>query len=225
MKWAVLILSVILFLGCKSSPESANPSIPTGSATTLHLNDRPDTIPSLSPSLSCLWMICHLKWPMLWPGSWARIWESRCGRLCKIGSAQLQPFPSTRQYAAESIQALALQTIPNLSDRRPDSAFIVVTRRDINTKDRSLRFNFATHWPATRVAVVSTARLGISTDGRPVTGEAVHRRLYKMLKRTVGDVYFGYLRSGDIRDVMYSPIMGLDDIDRMGSDYLARKQK
>jgi hypothetical protein len=87
----------------------------------------------------------------------------------QIGSAQLQPFPSTRQYEAESIQALALQTIPNLSDKRADSAYIVVTRRDINTKDRSC--GSISPLTGRHSRAVDQLRASASAWMKPVTGE------------------------------------------------------
>ena len=46
-----------------------------------------------------------------------------------------------------------------------------------------------------------------------------------MVKRNIGDVYDGYTRSKEIRDVMYSPIISLDDVDEMGSDFVGTKGK
>lgn len=136
-----------------------------------------------------------------------------------MGSAGLRPFAGTTQFAAEDIFAMAGNVIPNLTDKRPDTAYIVLTQKDINTRDRSLRFNFAVHNRSTRTAVISAARLVINQTGGMADALTIRRRLFKMAKRNIGDVYFGYTRSTDIRDVMYSPIMSLDDLDRMGTDY------
>jgi len=136
-----------------------------------------------------------------------------------MGSAGLKPFAGTTQYGAEDILAIAANVIPNLTDKRPDTAYIVLTHKDTNTRDRSLRFNFAVHNRATRTAVVSVARLVINQTGGVADAATIRKRLFKMAKRNIGDVYFGYTRSTDIRDVMYSPIMSLDDIDRMGTGY------
>ncbi len=141
-----------------------------------------------------------------------------------IGSSGLSPFPGTTQFPAEDIEAIARRAIPNLPDTRPDSAFIVLTQRDINTKDRSLRFNFTVHNKSTRIAIVSSARLVLGQSGKADL-QTIRNRLAKMVKRNIGDVYFGYTRSTDIHDVMYSPIMSLDDVDKMGSDFISAKSK
>lgn len=147
-------------------------------------------------------------------------------RAClNMGSAGLEPFPGTTQFPVEDIFAMAQRVIPNLTDQRPDTAFIVLTQRDINTRDRSLRFNFAVHNRSARVAVLSSARLVINQAGGMAEAQTIRKRLFKMTKRNIGDVYYGYTRSTDIRDVMYSPIMSLDDLDRMGTEFVGRGSK
>ena len=142
-----------------------------------------------------------------------------------MGSAGLKPFAGTTQFAAEDIFAMTDNVARNLADKRPDTAYVVLTQRDINTKDRSLRFNFSVHNRVTRVAVISTARLVINQAGGMADAPTIRKRLFKMTKRNIGDVYFGYTRSTDVRDVMYSPIMSLDDLDRMGSEYMGRQSR
>ena len=138
-----------------------------------------------------------------------------------MGSAGLKPFAGTTQFPAEDIFAMTANVVRNLTEKRPDAAYIVLTQKDINTRDRSLRFNFAVHNRATRTAVVSAARLVIAQTGGMADTPTIRKRLFKMVKRNIGDVYFGYTRSTDIRDVMYAPIMSLDDLDKMGTEYRA----
>jgi len=51
------------------------------------------------------------------------------------------------------------------------------------------------------------------------TQAQVSLRIYKMVKRAIGELYFGLPRSTSIADIMYAPIMSLEDIDAMGADY------
>ena len=44
-------------------------------------------------------------------------------------------------------------------------------------------------------------------------------RLLKMTKRAIGEMYLGWHRSTDPNDVMFAPLMSLDDLDRMGSEH------
>jgi len=140
-----------------------------------------------------------------------------------MGSSGLEPFADTTQFAAEEIFAMAGNVSPNLTNKRPDTAYLVLTQRDINSRDRSLRFNFAVHNRAKRAAVISTARLVLDQAGGIAASPTIRKRLFKMAKRSIGDVYFGYTRSSDIRDVMYSPIKSLADVDRLGIEYLGKK--
>jgi predicted Zn-dependent protease len=136
-----------------------------------------------------------------------------------MGIAGLAPLPGTTQFSEEDIVTNVLRIIPNLKEARANAAYIALTTRDINTKDRTLRFNFCFYDKPARVAVVSAARLSIGNNGLPADRQTALDRLTKLIKRSLGAVYFDYPRSTDIRDVMYSPLMSLDDLDRRGSEY------
>jgi len=141
-----------------------------------------------------------------------------------LGTAGLKPYPGTQQYPAEEIIAMAKKVIPNFQDVVPTSSFVVLTRKDINAGDRSLRFNFASGDPRSRVVVVSTARLALDLKNTNIGREVFWLRTYKMTKREIGIVHFGYPRSTDVKDLMYSPIMSLEDVDRMGTEFAAAKK-
>jgi predicted Zn-dependent protease len=136
----------------------------------------------------------------------------------------LKPYSGTQQYPAEEIIAIAKKVIPNFQDVVPTSSFVVLTRRDINSGDRSLCFNFASGEPTSRVVVVSTARLALNLKNTNIGRDVFWLRTYKMTKREIGIVHFGYPRSTDVKDLMYSPIMSLKDVDRMGTEFAAAKK-
>lgn len=140
-----------------------------------------------------------------------------------MGIDDLVPFPNTTQFSDEDIETNVLRIIPNLKEARTNAAYIALTTRDINTKDRTLRFNFCLNDKHARVAVISAARLSIGQNGLPADRQTALERLTKLIKRSIGAIYFDYPRSTDIGDVMYSPLMSLDDLDRMGNDYLTGK--
>jgi predicted Zn-dependent protease len=141
----------------------------------------------------------------------------------QMGAAGLSAFPGTTQYSGEEILDLAKKAVPNFPENRTNTAYIVLTQRDINMNIRALRFNFTVHQNLNRIAVVSSARLVIGKDGGLADEKTIRDRITKMVKRSIGDVYYGYQRSTDIHDLMYSPIMSLDDVDRMGNDFLNTK--
>lgn len=136
-----------------------------------------------------------------------------------MGTRDLSPFSDVSQYPAEDIIEQANQVGTRLLDRAEHSAFIALTERDINARARQLRFLFAQHDKDKRTSVVSTARMKYGTATLPATPDQVFMRLYKMTKRSIGEQYFGYSRSGNIKDLMYSPIMSLADIDAIGTDF------
>lgn len=137
-----------------------------------------------------------------------------------LGTADLKPYPGTQQFPAEQILAKGKEVAGNLPLVGPKTTFILLTRRDINSGDRSLHFNFAYGEPMSHMMVLSTARLAINLRNNQLGHRTFWERTYKMTKRQIGLAHFGYQRSTNIKDVMYSPIMSLDDVDRMGSEFL-----
>ena len=137
-----------------------------------------------------------------------------------MGSAELTTIPGSAQYAGEDIIEMAHRIAGNLKETHSTTAYVVLTRRDINRKESGLRFSFAMQSRSIRTAVVSIARLDMGENGGKANPATLRMRLAKMVKRSIGEMYYGYTRSADIQDVMYSPIMSLDDVDKMGSTFL-----
>ena len=137
-----------------------------------------------------------------------------------MGLASVTPFPGTSQFSGEDIMDLALLATPNFPTQRTNTAYVVLTQHDLNMQNRALHFVFSAHNRQHRIAIVSSARLALGIAGGRATDETIRARVRKMVKRSIGDVFFGYPRSTNIRDLMYSPIMSLTDVDRMGDDFL-----
>jgi hypothetical protein len=91
---------------------------------------------------------------------------------------------------------------------------------DINEASSSVKFVFAHRDPASHTSVLSVARLGFTTAQVAATPTVIYERIYKMIKRTIGEQYLALPRSPDLGNVMYAPIMSLDDVDAMGRDYV-----
>jgi hypothetical protein len=145
-----------------------------------------------------------------------------------MGSADVRTLPGTHQLIAESIIDQAAKVGARLPSRSSHSIVIAMTSRDMNSADHKVRFTFASHDNTKRVAVVSIARMSFAKYPAGLTGKTsasqsdVDMRLYKMLKRAVGESYFGYTRSSNINDVMYSPLMSLNDLDAIGTDFVGK---
>lgn len=127
----------------------------------------------------------------------------------------LAPLPDGQQFAGEDYLALGSAVAKRLQDAGPRTYFIVLTDRDINARSQNFRFQFSMHSPMQRTSVLSVARLLTAKDGSPAPGEVVSARVQKMLMRTVGEMRLGWQRTSDPADLMYAPIMSVDDIDGM----------
>ena len=127
----------------------------------------------------------------------------------------LAPLPGGQQFAGEDYLALGTAVARRLQDAGPRTYFIVLTDRDINERSQNFRFQFSMHSPMQRTSVLSLARLLTAKDGSLAPGEVVSARVQKMLMRIVGEMRLGWQRTSDPADLMYAPILSVDDIDGM----------
>lgn len=137
----------------------------------------------------------------------------------------LEPFAGTNQYAAEDFFPIPQRLSRVLRDVSPRTYFIVLTTRDINARSRNFRFQYSYHSPMTNTSVLSVARLRYQIDGTPAPVDLVVSRVTKMLMRIVGEMRMGWKRNGDPADLMYAPIMSVEDIDRMNLSHTIRSRK
>ena len=126
-----------------------------------------------------------------------------------------EPLPGTNQFPAEDYFAVGARVGRTLRDASPRTYYIVLTNRDINSKTQNFRFQYSMHSPMANTSVLSFARLSYNADGSTASGEVVSSRVAKMLIRIVGEMRMGWKRTTDPLDLMYAPIMSIEDIDRM----------
>jgi predicted Zn-dependent protease len=143
----------------------------------------------------------------------------------RVPSGDIAPFAGTNQYPAEDYIALAAPVTKLLEDASPRTYFIVLTDRDINSRDRNFRFLYASHAPMVRTSVLSIARLYFEKDGSYAPADVMSLRVQKMLMRIAGEMKLGWKRSNDPTDLMYAPIMSIDDIDRMSLIHSVKRHK
>jgi predicted Zn-dependent protease len=132
-----------------------------------------------------------------------------------IPSGVNAPLPGTNQYPADDYLPFGLTAAKQLPDTTARTYFIVLTDRDINSRAQNFRFQYSFHNPMARTSVLSVARLAYQKDGSVAPVELIGLRTQKMLMRIVGEMKLGWKRTSDPADLMYSPIMSIDDIDRM----------
>ncbi|WP_424192019.1 hypothetical protein ACMYR3_11110 [Ampullimonas aquatilis] len=138
-----------------------------------------------------------------------------------MGAANLKLIDGSSQVVADEITMLAHQVGARIESKNKNLFVVALTTLDINDPLQSLRFLFAKNDTANHASVISIARMFNSTSKVNGSQAQVAIRIQKMVKRAIGEQYFRLPRSVDITDVMYAPIMSLEDIDEMGSDYRA----
>lgn len=131
----------------------------------------------------------------------------------------LSTLPGTNQYVLEDILSLGSAASASFPEAGPTTYRIFLTLRDINSRSGNFRFQFSAHNKSLNCSVISLARLLEYTNNQPVFNERASTRLMKMTKRAIGEMRFGWPRSTDRSDLMYSPIMSLDDLDRLGLEH------
>ena len=136
-----------------------------------------------------------------------------------------EPLPGTNQYPAEDYFPVGERVGRTLRDASPNTYFIVLTNRDINSKTRNFRFQYSMHSPTINTSVLSIARLLYNVDGSKATGDVATERIKKMLMRIVGEMRLGWKRTSDPKSLMYAPIMSVEDMDRMSLVYTMKSQK
>lgn len=136
-----------------------------------------------------------------------------------------EPFSGTNQYPAEDYFPVGERVGRTLRDTSPNTYFIVLTNRDINSKTRNFRFQYSMHSPTVNTSVLSIARLLYNVDGSNAPGGVVTERIKKMLMRIVGEMRLGWKRTSDPKSLMYAPVMSIDDIDRMSLSYTMQPHK
>lgn len=132
-----------------------------------------------------------------------------------IPSGVNDPLPGTNQYPADDYLPFGLKAAKQLPDTNARTYFIVLTDRDINSRSQNFRFQYSFHNPMARTSVLSVARLAYEKDGSVAPADVMGLRTQKMLMRIVGEMKLGWKRTTDPTDLMFSPIMSIEDIDRM----------
>ena len=146
-----------------------------------------------------------------------KLWVKATMRIGDLGIAKL---PGTNQLIAEDIIERSQPVLGRLPEGSDKTHFLLLTTSDINSRAGGTRFQFSSHNREFRTSVVSLARMLDYVDGQPVLDNLALTRLYKMMKRAIGEMRLGWKRSTNLNDIMYSPIMSVDDLDRIGINHV-----
>lgn len=133
-----------------------------------------------------------------------------------LGPLEVETLPGTHLWNADDMIEKAQPLLGALPDRGAATHYVLLTERDIKSPAGEGRFEFSTHDPHYNTTVVSVARMRDYVEGRPVVTTHTIQRLYKMAKRNIGEQQLGWRRSPHVDDLMYTRIMTIDDLDRIG---------
>ena len=122
-----------------------------------------------------------------------------------------------RQYNANLIARRANEIIRGLKRPEDQPFILVLTPHDINSEEFHLKFLFAAHLQG--ISVISTARIDPVNFGLPRNDKLRDERLMKLIYKAIGQQVLHIPISSDRKSVMYGPIMGLDDLDSIGSSF------
>ena len=139
----------------------------------------------------------------------------------RLPPLRIPTLPGSDQYAGEALLEHAVRASARLPGLGPDTYRLFLTARDINAQAGGFRFQFSMHNPTLNCSVVSMARLFEFVDGEVRLTNLTGARAVKLAKRAVGELHLGWKRSTDPQDLMYAPLMGLEDLDRIGSEHRA----
>jgi predicted Zn-dependent protease len=119
-------------------------------------------------------------------------------------------------------QIVAETVITLLQSRFPQTKYLIgVVDADMYSREAGYRFAFSNRdwgddWG---VAIVSTARMDPTHFRQPADPELLMARLKKMVTKNLSLVYYQLETSTDPKSVLFSPVMSVDDLDRMGQGF------
>jgi predicted Zn-dependent protease len=138
----------------------------------------------------------------------------------RMGSLALTKQPNSEQLNSEEIIDNSQPVIKRLPELTDKTYSVLLTTNDINSPPFNFRFVFAAHNKNAHTSVVSLTRMMSYVNEKPVFDNEAQARLYKMIKRSIGEHYLGWNRSTNIKDIMYSPIMSVQDLDDVGLEHI-----
>ncbi len=215
MKKLIPLILTVLICGCQSPT-------PRNSATNEALQNQAYPTPDYDKPVD-IWLV-----PLVgFPDEYIRDLATRISKdsglhvrtSLNAGISQSLFFPDSEQMIGDKALLELSRIIPSLSNSKPNTAYLFLTTHDLNSADRRFRFLFAQNNPKSKMAIISIARLRFNQDGPTEAPSITKTRLFKMAKRQVGELYYGYARNTDPNSVMYSPLMGLDEVDMISQEY------
>lgn len=188
----------------------------------------PATAAQVAPEPVAVYLIPTENFPLLLAGNMAAMLGRDMGLTVRASAALpvngLEPLPNSGQYAAEDFVEKVLPLAQTLSGVTPQTFFIVLTTRDLNTRAQNSHFYFSSRASDTNMSVVSMARLLNYQDGLLMLDVTAATRVYKMCKRAIGEAQLGWLRNDDPEDLMFGKVSSIAALDRIGLEHKGAKR-
>ena len=127
------------------------------------------------------------------------------------------------QLLPSGLARKALEMAAGQESQQETPYLVVLTNYDLNEPMSDFSYLYSEDYPG--VSVISTARLDPGAYGYEPDSDLLYQRLNKMVKRGLGRGLLGIPSSSDWGSVMYSPMEGLDDLDKMGMHFPLDKEK
>ncbi len=124
-----------------------------------------------------------------------------------------------KQYIAESLSIPITGAINTMRKRTAKTVYIGLLNGDMYPSDEQFNYLFSIHFEG-NISVIATSRLiPIGMIGKETAQKLYGERLLKIIKRTIGQQYLGKKRSSNKSSLMYSPLLGPNDLDKMSLDF------
>jgi len=127
------------------------------------------------------------------------------------------------QLVGEQLIEQMKRYFPAYADN-PRILMIGFTRGDMYVQHKDWLFAFA-HREDGRFAAISTARMDPESFGFPPDDRVLLSRLIKMTSKQIGLYFYELPQRDETTSVLFSPILGVDDLDAVAMDFDAVDRK
>jgi predicted Zn-dependent protease len=126
--------------------------------------------------------------------------------------------PDRRQLIAENVLDSMHKTYSRYAEDN-SSILIGITSDDMYPLGQDWQFCFGWRKPEIRSAVVSTARMNLHYEGEPASQANETSRLQKMITKDIGIMYYNKSTNNNPRSVLFSGILGIEELDQVSEDF------
>lgn len=124
-----------------------------------------------------------------------------------------------KQFVGEEIVKSSFEIARSLRKSGKKTPILVIIPGDMNSQEFRFRYLFSQHFVDHKITVISLARINPASYGLPPDPDLTGTRALKLANKALGFHMYGYMPSSNTGNVMYGPIMGLDDLDKVNTWY------